>query len=170
MANLKSFLTALALLVAACTASSPPKRAEPASLRTTRAVADLLPIKRSNVRGMVRVRATDDGLWLKGQVSPLPHGRYGFGIHENGDCTATDGKSAGGYFKAGAGAEPAGRLEDLVSGESEVAKLDLRLPNLALSGPSSVLGKSIVVHAWPYDPKQDLSSVPYLACGVIQAE
>lgn len=119
---------------------------------------------------MVRFRVTDHGLRVKGQVAPLPHGRYGFAIHENGDCSSHDGKSAGGYFQGTKGAPPLGRLDDLVANEQGVAAFQRAVPRLSLDGPNGIIGKALVVHAWPYDPDENIDAVPFLACGVIRGE
>ena len=133
------------------------------------AIAEMYPARRTDVHGLVHLRATDQGLLLRGNVKGLKAGLYGLGIHQ-GDCSSLDGKSAGDYFAGTAGGEPIGRLEDLLIehlGDTDFQRLETKL---SLFGPDSIVGKSLVVHAWPYDPKVDVKTVPFVSCGVIQAE
>jgi superoxide dismutase, Cu-Zn family len=159
------------LLLAGCAGGSsqePPATPARESIRS--ASAELLPTRRSEVRGTIRFKLVEGGVLVKGAVSPLPHGLYGLGIHE-GDCSAHDGKSATAYVgPVDASGRPLGRLEDIASGEDGLAKLSVVDDRLKLSGAGSIIGKALVVHAWPYDPSVELERVPYLACGVIHAE
>jgi Cu-Zn family superoxide dismutase len=161
-----------AVLLAGCAESAPPQAAAPPATGETVTVAsaDLLPTRRSEVRGSVKFRAVEGGILVRGNIVSLPHGLYGFGIHE-GDCSAHDAKSARAYLgPADAAGRPVGRLDDVASGDDGVAKLAFTDTRLKLSGPGSIVGKALVVHAWPYDPKVELERVPFLACGVIRAE
>lgn len=136
------------------------------------AVVHLYPSRRSDVHGLVHVRILEHGVLLRGNVRGLKSGLYGFGIHEHGDCSAFDGKSAGGYFVGSAGSPgaPLGRLDDLVVEKDGGTEFERAEGKLSLSGPDTVLGRSLVVEAWPYDPKIDPATVPFVACGVITAE
>jgi Cu-Zn family superoxide dismutase len=136
------------------------------------AVAEMYPIRRGNVHGMVRLRVTDQGILLRGTLSALQAGRYGFGIRQNGDCSAPDGKSAGDYFVGSHGTKeaPVGHLEDILVEKADSADFQRVEAKLSMSGPDSIIGKSIVVEAWASDPKVDPKTVPFLACGVIRAE
>lgn len=137
----------------------------------TAAVADLYPTRNSNVHGLLHFRVTEQGLLIRGNVTGLVAGLYAFGIHEKGDCSSFDGKSAGGYFVGSRGGpSPLGQLENLTLEHPEKGDVQRVEPALSLSGPDSIVGKSVVVEAWPYDPKVDTSKVPYVACGVIRAE
>lgn len=158
-----------------CCGGAPPKAAEaasPAAARdATSAVVEMFPVNRSKVRGMIKLRATDQGVLLRGKLTGLVAGQYGFGVHEKGDC-GLDGKSVGPYFEGGNKMAPLGHLEDLTIDKDKVDGLnvDRTEAHLKLSGPYSVLGKTIVIEAWPTDPKVDPSTVPFLACGVVRAE
>jgi Cu-Zn family superoxide dismutase len=135
------------------------------------AVAEMYPVRRGNVHGLIRIRVTDHGVLLKGTLSAIQAGHYGFGIHD-GDCSAHDAKSAGDYFVGSAGnkAAPIGHLEDLLIESADKPEFERAEPKLSMSGPDSILGKAIVIEAWATDPKVDPKTVPFLACGVIKPE
>jgi Cu-Zn family superoxide dismutase len=169
------FAMLLAGLIPACeTGRSPPANtaAKAKASITVSAVAELYPVKRSTVHGLIRFRAVDQGVAVRGRLTGLEPGRYGFGIHERGDCSGFDGKSAGDYLGGStkAKAEPLGHLEDLVIEHSDNGSVDRFEYKLGLSGPDSIVGKSVVVEAWPTDPKVDPKAVPFAACGVIRPE
>jgi len=136
------------------------------------AVAEMYPVRRGNVHGLIRIRLTDQGVLLRGTLTAIQAGRYGFGIRDKGDCSAHDAKSAGGYFVGSQGTKeaPLGHLEDIVIENAESADFQRVEPKLSMSGPDTIIGKSIVIEAWATDPKVDPSTVPFLACGVIRPE
>jgi Cu-Zn family superoxide dismutase len=133
-----------------------------------RSLAEMYPTQRSEVSGTIVLRKADGGVLLKGRLNGLPAGTHALAVHEKGDCSAHDAKSVGGIFNP-AGADPAlGRLGDLTTKEPGKTEVEITVPGLEMSGPNSVVGKALVVHAWPYDPAAELEKVPYLACGVIR--
>jgi Cu-Zn family superoxide dismutase len=162
----------LAAVPAACQPKHPARAPADPSRVVASAVAHMYPSRRSDVHGLVHVRVLEHGVLLRGNFTGLKSGLYGFGIRENGDCSAFDGKSAGGYFVGSAGnkAEPLGRLENLVVERNGGTDFQRSEEKLSMSGPDSVVGKSLVLEAWPYDPKIDPATVPFVACGVIVAE
>ncbi len=167
-------LCATIVLVAAC--APQPAAEKPATPKkvtsAVSAVAEMYPVRRGNVHGLIRLRVTDQGILLRGTLTAIQAGRYGFGIRENGDCTAHDAKSAGGYFVGSKGTKeaPLGHLDDIVIESADSPDFQRVESKLSMSGPDSIIGKSIVVEAWPTDPKVDPKTVPFLACGVIRPE
>jgi Cu-Zn family superoxide dismutase len=161
------------LLAVGCAPSNQTKQAQaPAGREVAAAVVEFFPARHSEVHGLVHVRIIDNGgVLFRGNVTGLKAGLYGFGVHERGDCSAFDGKSAGGLIagKGAASTKPLGRLEDLLVEHDGTANLQ-RVEQLTLSGSDSIVGKSLVVEAWPYDPKTDPTAVPFVACGVIRAD
>ncbi len=157
----------------ACGGTKPPPEppnagGDPTSDGADRALAEMYPTQQSEVSGTIVVRMTEGGVSLKGRLTGLPAGSHALAIHENGDCTAHDAKSVGGLFAPGGGDPPAGLLGDIetkVAGQTDV---ELTAPELHTSGSESVVGRALVVHAWPYDPSVELERVPFLACGVIR--
>ena len=143
----------------------------------TKAVAVLMPTTGSSVRGLVRFEAVQGGIIIQARVEGLPAGDHGFHIHELGDCSATDGTSAGGHYNptdaphAGPGAAQrhVGDLGNITADAQGTATLDRVDGVVQLSGPQSVIGRSVIVHAGA----DDLTTQPTgaaggrLACGVI---
>jgi Cu-Zn family superoxide dismutase len=138
----------------------------------TAAVVEMYPTHRSEVHGLLHFRPLEHGLLIRGGVAGLKSGIYGLGIREKGDCSAFDGKSAGNILVGSARKPdaPLGRLENLVfehDGDTNVQRVE---ESLSLSGPDTIVGRSLVIEAWPYDPKVDPATIPLIGCGVIQPE
>jgi Cu-Zn family superoxide dismutase len=108
------------------------------------------------VKGVVHFSQVGaDGLiHVSGEICGLTTGPHGFHIHEFGDntngCT-----SAGGHFNPhgkthGAPEDDvrhAGDLGNVSAGTDGVAKLDIKDKAISLSGPLSIIGRTVVVHA-----------------------
>ena len=91
---------------------------------------------------------------VTGEVSGLTPGKHGFHIHEFGDYTSGC-VSAGPHFNP-AGKDHsaptdenrhAGDLGNIVAGENGVAVVDILDAQIPLSGPNSIIGRSVVVSA-----------------------
>jgi superoxide dismutase, Cu-Zn family len=107
-----------------------------------------------------------------------PGSEHGLHIHEKGDCSE-GGKASGGHFNPTgkphgsfqSGDHHAGDLPPLAAAKDGRAKIDVEVSGLAVvPGPSSVVGRAIVVHADPDDFKTQPSgnSGTPIACGVIR--
>ena len=187
------FVFALATILAVtilsgCTGtSSEQSQKQPTSLGSeappvTEAVAELQPTEGNSVKGEVHFTQTDSGVEVTARITGLTPGKHGFHIHENGDCSAPDGSSAGGDFNPTGvdhGAPTAevhhvGDLGNLEAGEDGVATYDETYDFLSLKegDQNSILGRGVIVHAQP----DDLTSQPTgaagarVACGVIKAQ
>lgn len=127
----------------------------------TDGVAVLKATKGNKVRGRLTLKQTKDGVRITGRVNNLTPGEHGFHIHEFGDLSSPDGKSAGGHFNpdghdhAGPDAEKrhAGDLGNITADDEGVANVDILQKGLKLH---FVIGRSFVVHAG----KDDLQSQP----------
>jgi Cu-Zn family superoxide dismutase len=107
----------------------------------------------------------------------LTPGKHGFHIHEFGDCSSPDGKSAGGHFNPDnnphAGHDAAqrheGDMENIEADSSGKAHFELTDKIMTMSGEHSIIGRSVIVH----EKADDLHSQPTgdaggrVACGVI---
>lgn len=141
-------------------------------------VAVLNPTEGSNTEGVVVLSDADGGISVKANVSGLePNSKHGFHIHEFGDVTSADGKSAGGHFNPaghdhglpGTEERHAGDMGNLEADEDGVAKLDMTLgKGLVPDGLASLNGRAIVVHAKPDDGGQPTGNAGVrIAVGVI---
>ncbi len=144
-----------------------------------KAVAVLYPTAKNQVHGVVMFTKVKDGVKVVADIEGLSPGEHGFHIHELGDCTAPDGKSAGGHFNPegtphGAPTAPArhrhvGDLGNITAQKNGKAHLEQFDSLLAFVGAHSIVGRGVIVHAG----KDDLTSQPSgaagsrVACGVV---
>lgn len=145
--------------------------------RARAAVAVLHATEGNEVGGTVRFAPADGGLRVNAEVSDLPGDRHAYHVHLYGDCSADDGTSAGTHFNfLGSSTNPpadidriTGNLGDLDADAEGKATHAALVENASLTGPKSIIGRSVVVHASANDPEQPPigAAGPRLACGVI---
>jgi len=142
-----------------------------------RAVSVLHPTEGNGVNGKVVFTGTGEGVTVAAEVKGLAPGKHGFHIHDFGDCSAPDGTSAGGHFNPentdhGGPEDKVRHVGDLGNLEADAqgnAYYERGDSYIALSGPHSIIGRSVIIHAG-FD---DLKSQPTgaaggrVACGVI---
>lgn len=112
-------------------------------------------------------------------VENAPPGTHGLHVHEKGDCSDPEAKSAGGHFNPGAQphAGPtaehrhAGDLGNIEIGSNGTGDLDVRTDLLTVRpGASSVVGRAVIFH----EKADDLATQPTgnaggrLACGEVK--
>ena len=141
------------------------------------AICVLHPTEGNNVRGTVRFMQGDSGVTVTINLTGLTPGKHGFHVHEYGDCSAPDGSSAGGHFnpemKKHGGPQDTerhvGDLGNVTADSSGVVNQVMTDKVISLSGPHSIIGRSIVVHAGEDDLTSQPSgnAGPRVACGVI---
>jgi len=119
---------------------------------------------------------------VKGELKGLKEGLHGFHVHEFGDTT--DGcTSAGPHFNPngkthggpGDAERHAGDLGNVTAGPDGVAKFEVKDAQISLNGQTSVVGRTMVVHADPDDlgkgghelSKTTGNAGARVACGVI---
>ena len=143
------------------------------------AVCMIHPLGDSGVHGTVTFTQQQDGVHIHAELTGLTPGEHGFHVHQFGDCTMTDGTCAGGHFNptgaphggpdSPAGKRHVGDLGNIVADASGKAVYDRVDKMIALNGPHSIIGRSIIVHAG----RDDLKSQPSgdagarVGCGVI---
>lgn len=171
-------LTACGTASSETTSTQEPKTTDQESFHKAKVI--LAPTKNNNVRGQVTFTVVADGVRIVADVSGLKPGKHGFHVHEKGNCSAHDASSAGGHFNptdtkhGGPDSKERhiGDLGNLEADDNGIAHYDRVDKLVKLSGPHSVVGKSIVVHADP----DDFVSQPAgnagnrIACGVIEGE
>lgn len=147
---------------------------------TSMARADLETASESGAGGTLAFAQSDGYLLITGDIIGLTPGVHGLHVHEIGDCSAPDASSAGDHYaprssQHGAPTQTedmhhAGDLGNIVADADGKAAVDAIDDSLTLSGPETIIGRAIVVHADP----DDLVSQPAgnsgdrVACGVIE--
>ncbi len=185
-------LVALALIVAAGCADDPTPTNEPVAEAVAevvpsgpdRAVARIAEVDGSGVSGTVEFVDVDGAVEVRYNLTGLSAGMHGFHVHKTGDCgpdsTGTPAGAAGGHLNPLASphgapaATPAQRhAGDLGNVEADASgqALGVRVDSvLAFDGPTSFLGKAMLVHGG----EDDLASQPSgdagarVGCGVIR--
>eukprot|EP00123_Amoebidium_parasiticum_P019337 comp24612_c0_seq1/m.46802 comp24612_c0_seq1/g.46802 ORF comp24612_c0_seq1/g.46802 comp24612_c0_seq1/m.46802 type:complete len:151 (-) comp24612_c0_seq1:136-588(-) len=104
-------------------------------------------------KGTVYFKTVEGGVHVTGEITGLTPGEHGFHVHQFGDntqgCT-----SAGPHFNPTGKTHGAptdeerhvGDLGNVTADASGVAKVDLKDHLLTLSGPHSIVGRTIVIH------------------------
>ncbi|MBN4056762.1 superoxide dismutase family protein [bacterium AH-315-J21] len=166
-----------ALVVSSCaTADKEPAKVEAVDA-PSHAIVVMAPTEGNDVHGTIEFTAVEGGVRVVANVTGLTPGAHGFHVHEFGDCTKLDGKSAGGHFNPegvehggpNAAVRHVGDLGNLVADENGVATMDVVDKMLSFSGSHSIIGRGVIIHAGA----DDLTSQPTgaagarLACGVI---
>ncbi len=142
-----------------------------------KAVCVLHPTEGNQVYGTVTFTKSGDGIHVEAEVHGLTEGKHGFHVHEFGDCSASDAKSAGGHFNPEGvdhgGPDDAtrhvGDLGNITADADGNAKLDVTDSLLSFTGSHSIIGRGMIVHGGEDDLKSQPSgnAGPRVACGVI---
>ena len=134
-----------------------------------------------NPQGTVRFVQVADGVMVSGRITGLRAGKeHGFHVHEAADC-AGDAMGTKGHFnpdgsphgKLNSGSHHAGDLPVLVADANGVADFSAKVSKLTVApGPSSVVGRGLIVHRDPddYTTQPTGNAGPRPGCGVIRAD
>ena len=132
------------------------------------AAAILHPTKGHTTEGIVSFEEMDGRIHIMAHIIGLAPGSYSIHIHEKGDCTSGDGQSAGEIFNPDRPATTetaAGNLGQIKADDSGMVHLEIDVDRIALTeGPTSVVGRSVIVHSGPG------VAASLLACGVIEPQ
>jgi Cu-Zn family superoxide dismutase len=143
------------------------------------ATAIVAPTKGNNVSGTVNFTQKGDVVLVEAKINGLkPNGTQGIHVHEKGNCSSADAMSAGGHFNPASSTHggPAGDtrhggdLGNLKADATGYAQLSEEIAGVSLgTGPNSIVGRAIVVHADEDDFKTQPSghSGARVACGLI---
>jgi superoxide dismutase, Cu-Zn family len=142
----------------------------------TKAIAVLHPTAGNKVSGSATFTQSGDSVKVVADITGLTPGKHGFHVHEFGDCSSSDGKSAGDHFNPahkqhGAPAvsdRHAGDLGNIEADASGKAHLEWSDKVMKLSGSDSIVGHAVIVHEKADDFSQPTGNAGgRLACGVI---
>ncbi|GAP35387.1 superoxide dismutase family protein [Piscinibacter sakaiensis] len=143
------------------------------------ATATLEARSNSRVAGSVSFAQVGDGVRVAVRASGLkPNAEHGFHVHEKGDCSSPDGMSTGGHFNPTGqphgpqhAAHHAGDMPGPKADADGKVDTSFTLAGVTLSpGPSSLMGRGVIVHADPddYRTQPTGNSGARIACGVIR--
>ena len=128
-----------------------------------KAVCVLTATKKSDghVQGKVTFTQTDAGVEISGEITGLAPGKHGFHIHEFGDMSSDDGMATGAHFnpdghKHGGPHDTdrhAGDFGNIEAGADGKATIKMTDKAISLSGPNTILGRALIVHAKEDDLK-----------------
>jgi superoxide dismutase, Cu-Zn family len=154
-------------------------KSSPVIVDATELVAVLSPTEGNKAAGVVTFKPVEKGqVAIEGEITGLsPNAKHAIHIHQYGDLTSKDGKSAGEHYnpmqhphalpdKENRHAGDFGNLETDQNGN---AKLKLTVDNISLAGRlSPIIGRGLVVHAKVDDGSQPTGNAgDRLAVGVI---
>lgn len=141
------------------------------------AVAQLYPTEGYDASGIVLFIQEGNAVRIVAEIENLSPGEHGFHIHQFGDCTAVDATSAGGHYAPYGNPHGApwsaerhvGDLGNVVADEDGAVSMERVDEVLRLSGPHSIIGRAVVVHAQADDYVTQPSGAAgaRVACGVI---
>lgn len=137
------------------------------------------PTQGNRARGIVRFSQVNGETKVTANIIGLsPNGKHAIHVHQYGDCTSPDGKSAGGHYDPegrhthalpGNPNRHAGDLGNLQADADGRARFHLVVNNLSIAGTKNpVLGRAIIIHAKEDDGGEPTGNAgPRIACGVI---
>jgi Cu-Zn family superoxide dismutase len=162
---------------AAATTPAPPISTNPAPPGAGQTADVTLQSQDSKVSGTVHFTSEAAGVHVVADVKGVKPGQHGFHLHEKGDCSSPDYKSAGGHFNpanAAHACDPtnprhAGDFGNITVGADGTGHLDITTTALSFDGANSVTGKAVILHSGVDDCKTQPTgnAGDRLACGVV---
>ncbi|MGB5982387.1 MAG: superoxide dismutase family protein [Nonlabens sp.] len=135
----------------------------------------------SNVTGTITLTQSGDEVNMVANLDGLEPGSHAIHVHENGDCSSDDGKSAGGHWnptdedhgKWGENMYHMGDIGNLEADDKGNASISFSTDKWCLGCDDenkNVIGKSFIVHAKADDFESQPSGAAgaRVACGVIE--
>jgi Cu-Zn family superoxide dismutase len=148
----------------------------------THAIAVLHPTEGSQVRGTVTFIEENAGIAghfvkITAELEGLTPGKHAIHLHEFGDCGEKDASTAGGHynpFNKEHGAPNSderhlGDLGNIKANSNGIAYTEWSDTKISLSGPYSIIGHSLVVHAGEDDfiTQPSGNAGARIACGIV---
>ena len=162
--------------------SGEPAAGEPGGREVKKAIAWINPKSESELVGSAIFIKTGEQIDLQIKLEQAPPGEHAVHIHENGDCSSPDGKSAGGHWnptgddhgKWGASPFHLGDIGNVTVGEDGTGSLSMTSDRWVMGSgaENDILEKAVIVHA----DVDDFTSQPTgnaggrIGCGVIRAQ
>ena len=148
--------------------SATAQHAEAKAQKIEKAVAILVPTKGSNVQGRVTFSHENGKNTVHAEISGLTPGEHGFHIHEYG-VWSEDGMASGGHYNptdhphAGLHEKErhVGDLGNITADDKGNAELTINDAGFLFHGPTSIIGRGVVVH----EKADDLKTQPSGAAG-----
>lgn len=143
---------------------------------------NLMSTSGSELAGVVTFKEVANGsIDLTVALSGIAPGEHAVHLHETGDCSAPDGKSAGGHWNP-MEVNHGHRIEDkqfhkgdignITIGNDSTGTLNMEIEGWSIGGDSTsnILNKAVIVHAGPDDFSSQPSGAagPRIGCGVIK--
>lgn len=139
--------------------------------KVTKAICVIQSTKGNSAQGVITFTQTKAGVKVVADITGLTPGKkHGFHIHEYGDISGSNGKSAGGHYNpeghdhAGPGTPKrhAGDMGNLTADAKGKAHLELTLENCSVAGlKNPIVGRGVIVH----EGTDDMKSQPTGAAG-----
>ena len=143
------------------------------------AAATLMAQEGGTLAGEVTFTEANGAVAIVAHITGAPPGTHGFHIHEVGDCSSADFKSAGGHFNPTD--MPHGAPTDMERHAGDLGNVEVLEDGTAhheatssmitvAAGPSSIVGRGVILH----EKADDLVSQPTgaaggrIACGVVE--
>ncbi len=146
------------------TSAAAPEKSEHGT-PVTKALGQLIPTTKtqSTVKGTVTFTKTSSGVHVHGEITGLTPGEHGFHVHEFGVWNE-DGTASGGHFNPTGAPHSShssekrhvGDMGNIKADENGKATVDLDDDQMSFEGPTSIIGRGLVVHA----KADDLKSQP----------
>lgn len=145
------------------------------------ATARIAGLGAAKVSGEIKFSQTHGPIRVVGKLTGLAPGRHGIHVHVNGSCDSADGMSAGGHFNplgaphgdAGSAKRHPGDMGNIVANADGQAIIDTEISGavLTLIGTTSLLNRSVIVHAAPDDFSQPVGNAgARIGCGVVESD
>ena len=148
--NARRLVLLAALALGACSSTQsagplePPKGATP----VPGVEAVLIPKNASAAQGDVKIMQRGDVLWVLVSLNNLIPGPYRVVVHERGNCSSPNAFSAGRpWAPAGDSRSPTELLPIVTVGAQSHGQMTYRLHGVRLTGPDSLDGRAVLVHA-----------------------
>ncbi|APR82853.1 Superoxide dismutase [Minicystis rosea] len=166
---------------AAAPATAAPAAPAPAAAAAPRTIQIPLAAKSgSKLSGKATFTEVSGGVKVTVEVAGAPPGKIATHVHETGDCSSPDGKSAGGHFNPAhkshglptAAERHLGDLGNIEVKADGTGSTEITIPGASLKDgdPSSYVGRAIIVHEKQDDGGQPVGNAGgRIGCGVIAA-